>query len=140
MRELAKVRRLLGEDRIEVEAGFLRMQVSRDDVTEVLPPAGETPASKLPKNVTLQTGPKWDVSYRELNLIGQRSEEAVDHVDKFLDDASLASVDRVRIIHGFGMGILRKAVTEHLQRHPHVEKFYPGDAGRRRQRRDDCGA
>lgn len=124
VRDLARVRRRIGEDRLEVDAGLLKMQVLLDDVTEVLPPA-EMPA-KLPRNVSLQTaGPKWDISYREINLIGQRAADAVDQVDKFLDDASLAAVDRVRIVHGFGMGILKKAVTELLQKNPHVEKFYP---------------
>ena len=52
----------------------------------------------------LETGPRWDTSYRELNVIGQRAEEALSEVDKFLDSAALASVNRVRIIHGHGMG------------------------------------
>lgn len=127
VREVARVRKLIGLDRLEVEAGLLRMQVDRDDVTEILPPA-ETP-SKLPKNVSVQTaGPKWDISYRELNLLGRRAEEAVDELDKFLDNASLASVDRVRVVHGFGMGVLRRAVAEHLARHVHVERYYPAPA------------
>ena len=46
-------------------------------------------------------------------------------MDKFLDTASLASVDRVRIVHGHGMGILKKAISEMLANHPHVEKSYP---------------
>jgi len=48
-------------------------------------------------------------------------EEARDLVDKFLDSATMASVDRVRIVHGHGMGILRKALRQALQQHPHVE-------------------
>ena len=70
----------------------------------------------MPKNVRLETGPRWDVSYRELNIIGQRAEEAVEQVDKFLDSAALASVNRVRIVHGHGMGMLKKAVGELLVR------------------------
>ena len=42
-----------------------------------------------------------------------------------LDHAALASVDRVRIVHGHGMGILKKAVANLLAKSPHVEKFYP---------------
>ncbi|MBI4876603.1 MAG: Smr/MutS family protein [Acidobacteria bacterium] len=123
VREPARVRRLLAHDLIEVEAGFLKMQVSADDVLEVLDPAPE--AAKLPSQVTLQAGPRWNVSYREINLIGKRAEEACELVDKFLDDAAMASVDRVRIVHGHGMGILRKSVAELLASHPHVDKFYP---------------
>jgi DNA mismatch repair protein MutS2 len=108
---------------LEVEAGLMRMQVSTDDVEEVLPVTPET--ARLPKNVSYEAGPRWDVSYREINVIGQRAEEARDLVDKFLDSAAMASVDRVRIVHGHGMGILRKVIAELLTTNPHVEKFYP---------------
>jgi DNA mismatch repair protein MutS2 len=117
------VRRKLTGDVLEVEAGLMKMQVSLDDVEEVLPATPE--GARLPKNVSFEPGPKWDVSYREINVIGQRAEEARDLVDKFLDTASMASVDRVRIVHGHGMGILRKVIAEMLATNPHVEKFYP---------------
>jgi DNA mismatch repair protein MutS2 len=123
IRELARVRRLLGEDRIEVEAGFMKLQVPIDDVEEVLPAGKET--ARLPRNVSYEPGPTWDVSYREINIIGHRAEEAREEVDKFLDSAAMASVDRVRIVHGHGMGILKKAIGELLTVNPHVEKFYP---------------
>ena len=71
-------------------------------------------------------GPTWDVSYREINVIGKRAEEACEEVDKFLDSAAMASVDRVRIVHGHGMGVLKRAVADLLAHNPHVEKFYPG--------------
>jgi DNA mismatch repair protein MutS2 len=101
----------------------MKMQVSTDDVEEVLPATPE--GARLPKNVSFESGPRWDVSYREINVIGQRAEEARDLVDKFLDSATMASVDRVRIVHGHGMGILRKVIAELLATNPHVEKFYP---------------
>ncbi len=123
VREIATVRRLLKNGMLEVEAGHLRMQVPREDVAEVVSQQAETP--KLPKNVRLETGPRFDVSYRELNIIGQRAEEALAQVDKFLDSAALASVGRVRIIHGHGMGILKRAVAEFLGTNPHVSRFYP---------------
>ena len=123
VREPARVRRKLSGGLLEVEAGLMKMQVSTDDVEEVLPATPE--GARLPKNVTFEAGPKWDVSYREINVIGRRAEEARDLVDKFLDSATMASVDRVRIVHGHGMGILRKVIAELLTTHPHVEKFYP---------------
>ena len=124
IREPARVRRRIGDDRLEVDAGLLKMQVSIDDVEEVLPATPE--AARLPRNVSFQSaGPKWDVSYREINVIGKRAEEARDEVDKFLDSAAMASVDRVRIVHGHGMGILKRAIAELLATNPHVEKFYP---------------
>ncbi|MCW5979022.1 MAG: endonuclease MutS2 [Bryobacteraceae bacterium] len=118
----ARVRRLLGRDLIEVEAGFLKLQVPVDDVVEVLPAAD---TARLPKNVTFESGPRWDVSSREINVIGRRAEEACAEVDKFLDNAALASVNRVRIVHGHGMGILKRAIAELLAANPHVEKYYP---------------
>jgi DNA mismatch repair protein MutS2 len=59
----------------------------------------------------------------EINLIGKKTDEAVDLVDKFLDKAFLNGVAEVRIIHGHGTGALRKAVAELLADHPHVHKF-----------------
>ncbi len=113
---------MLGGGRIEVEAGFMKLQVSVDDVLEVLP---ETAAgAKLPANVSFRPAPELAPVYQEINVIGQRAEEAVDHVDQFLDRAVMATASRVRIVHGHGMGILRKAIWELLARSPHVEKFY----------------
>ena len=61
----------------------------------------------------------------ELNVIGQTTDEAVDAVDKFLDDASLASLSQVRIVHGHGTGALRRAIGALLDGHPHVARFLP---------------
>ena len=125
VREVATVRRLLKNGMLEVEAGFLKMQVPREDVVEVVP---EAEARRLPKNVRLETGPRWDVSYRELNIIGQRAEEAIEQVDKFLDSAALASVNRVRIIHGHGMGVLKRAVGGISRCEPACQPFLCGAA------------
>jgi len=67
----------------------------------------------------------------ELNVIGQTTDEAVDSVDKFLDEASLASLSQVRIVHGHGTGALRRAIAELLRGHPHVSRFIaaPQDQG-----------
>jgi DNA mismatch repair protein MutS2 len=122
VREVATVRRLLKNGNLEVEAGFLKMQISREDVVEVVP--SDAVQSKLPKNVNLDAGPRWDVTYREINIIGRRAEEAIEQVDKFIDSAALASINRVRIIHGHGMGILKRAVADFLASNPHVSRHY----------------
>lgn len=67
----------------------------------------------------------------ELNVIGQRTDEAVEAVDKFLDEASLGSLSQVRIVHGHGTGALRQAISELLKGHPHVARYTaaPPDQG-----------
>jgi DNA mismatch repair protein MutS2 len=62
----------------------------------------------------------------ELNLVGQRVDDAIDESDKFLDRALLEGKEAVRIIHGFGTGTLRKAIREHLRKHPAVKSWRPG--------------
>ena len=61
----------------------------------------------------------------ELNLIGKKTDEAVDLTDKFLDEAFLNGLNEVRIIHGHGTGALRRAVADLLTGHPHVARFKP---------------
>jgi DNA mismatch repair protein MutS2 len=75
-------------------------------------------ASKLPKNVTFKPAPELAPVHQEINVIGQRAEEARDNVDQFLDRAVMATASRVRIVHGHGMGILRKVLWELLESIP----------------------
>jgi DNA mismatch repair protein MutS2 len=125
VREPARVRRMLSADRLEVEAGFMKMQVSIDDVIEVLQDKPAERSGGLPQGVTYKPAPALAPVYQEINLIGQRAEEARDAVDEFLDRAVMATASRVRIVHGHGMGILRRTIQELLSRHPHVSRFYP---------------
>jgi len=124
VREPARVRRRIGDDRIEVEAGFMKMQVSIDEVIEVLPDAA-APAGRLPKGVSFRPAPELAPVHQEINVIGRRAEEARDAIDEFLDHAVMATASRVRIVHGHGMGILKKMVAGLLAKHPHVAKYYP---------------
>ena len=62
----------------------------------------------------------------ELNLVGQRVDDALEESDKFLDRALLEGKEAVRIIHGYGTGTLRKAIREHLRRHPAVKSWRAG--------------
>lgn len=123
VRDPARVRRKLGDDRIEVEVGFMKMQVPIEDVVEVLPESA-TGGTKLPRNVSFRPAPELAPVYQEINVIGQRAEEARDRVDEFLDRAVMATASRVRIVHGHGMGVLRKTIWELLSSNPHVAKFY----------------
>ncbi len=121
IRQPATVRRILANGMVEVDAGFLKMQVPVADVEEIMPSAA-APAAR--PNVTFRQRSRFEGNFREINLIGQRAEEACAQVDKLLDSAALAEVDRIRIIHGHGMGILKRAIADLLAKHPHVEKFY----------------
>ena len=123
IRQPATVRRVLSTGMIEVDAGFMKMQVAAADVEEILGAAGVGVVAKR-SGISLREGPSFDGSYREIVLIGQRAEQACEVVDKFLDTAALAEVERVRIVHGHGMGILKKAVAELLKGNPHVAKFW----------------
>lgn len=62
----------------------------------------------------------------ELNLVGQRVEDAIEESDRFLDRALLTGTQAVRLIHGFGTGTLRKALREYLRKHPAVKSYRPG--------------
>jgi DNA mismatch repair protein MutS2 len=125
IRDIARVTRLLGQERLEVAVGFVKMQAPLADVEEVLADAG--PAASLPKGVRFQPGPQLNPGQQEINVIGERAEEALERVERFLDAAVMATAARVRIVHGHGMGILRRAIQDLLKSNPHVEKFYPAD-------------
>jgi DNA mismatch repair protein MutS2 len=116
------VRRRLDFSTLEVEVGAMKMKVSLEQVEPL--PAAARAAVSLPANVTVHTETRLDASFSEINVIGCTAEEARAQVDKFLDSAVLAVVPRVRVVHGHGMGVLRKTLHELFSTHPLVEKFY----------------
>ena len=59
----------------------------------------------------------------ELDLRGERVEDAIGRVEEYLNDAAMAGLSRVRIAHGMGTGALRSAIREHLHNHPLVKSF-----------------
>ncbi len=65
----------------------------------------------------------------ELDVRGQLPEEAIDNVDKYLDDCMMAGMSEVSIVHGKGTGVLRNEIQAHLRRHPHVAEFRLGHYG-----------
>ena len=121
IRQVATVKRLLSDGGIEVQAGFLKIQVPEADIEDILPPSDMPEKSS---GIRLRQGPSFDGSFREINLVGQRAEEACAVLDKFLDTVALAEVERVRIVHGHGMGILKRAVADLLAHNPHVARYY----------------
>lgn len=72
----------------------------------------------------------------ELNLLGMTTDEAIVELDKYLDDAYLAHLSPVRIVHGKGTGALRKAVHQYLRRQKHVASYRLGEYGEGDARRN----
>jgi DNA mismatch repair protein MutS2 len=131
MGRAAVVKKRIGENHFDVEIGNMKMRIPREDIAEVL-------ASAQSQNKTTQATPVEAARARgftvklqnessdlntpsEINVIGRTVDEATSEVEKFVDRAFLAGMPRVRIVHGSGMGVLRKALRQYLQKHPHVE-------------------
>jgi DNA mismatch repair protein MutS2 len=106
----------------EIEAGPLRMKVAVEEITGI-EEAGKQVAPSKRENVTVSARSTEGGATSEINVIGMTVEEASERVDKFLDEAALASLPRVKIIHGHGTGALRKGIGEFLKSHPLVEDF-----------------
>ncbi|HSN67776.1 MAG TPA: Smr/MutS family protein, partial [Thermoanaerobaculia bacterium] len=93
------------------------------------PAAGAAkPKAKAPRErgVTLASEQEPEVS-AELNLIGRRVDDAIDELEKFLDQALLAGRAAVRLVHGHGTGALRNALREQLRKHRGVRSHRPGN-------------
>ena len=115
-------RRLDGSS-AEIEAGPLRMKVALDEIVNVEASGQSLASTQVPRGgVSVHSQQSTDEPTEEINLIGSTVEEATERVDKFLDDAALAHISRVRIIHGHGTGALRKGLGEFLKTHPLVAK------------------
>ena len=106
-------------DALEVQAGPLRLRVASRDV---LGPAPEEPAVATPQ-VRVQRSPEnaEPVVGDTLEVIGCTVEEACRLADRFLDQAALAGLRRVHIVHGYGTGALRRGLWQFLKEHPLVE-------------------
>jgi DNA mismatch repair protein MutS2 len=124
----AMVKKRIGENHFDVEIGSMKMRIARDDIAEVLSsPEAQTRVTPLEAarargiTVFVQNETSGLNTPTEINVIGRTVDEATSEVEKFVDRAFLAGMPRVRIVHGSGMGILRKALRQYLQKHPHVE-------------------
>jgi DNA mismatch repair protein MutS2 len=124
----AKVERRLDGDLFEVSVGAMKMRVSRSDMAELIssartsregPPQKPVEAARA-RGINVQLASGDESAPSEINVIGHTVDEATDAVEKFVDRAFLAGLPRVRIVHGSGMGVLRKALRQYLKTHPHV--------------------
>jgi DNA mismatch repair protein MutS2 len=119
----ARVERQIDDKMFEVSVGAMKMRVARDEIAEVVrSAASETPlqAARSRRGVSVSVADPDENLGWEINVIGRTADEAQDEVEKFLDRAFLAGLPRVRIIHGTGMGILRRTLREYLRQHPQV--------------------
>ena len=124
MGRAAVVKKKVGDNYFDVEIGSMKMRIAREDIAEVLARASESPVQAARSrgiSVSLQSESSSLNMPSEINVIGRTVDEATREVEKFVDRAFLAGMPRVRIVHGSGMGILRKALRQYLQKHPHVE-------------------
>ena len=106
-----------------VQIGILKMKVKEDDLQFV-----QAPKVTETKPIATVKGKDFHVSL-ELDLRGERYENALLRVEKYIDDALLAGYPRVSIIHGKGTGALRQGVQEYLRNHRSVKKIRFGEAG-----------
>ena len=123
-----------GEAEVRVKSLHLREKLENLELVEAVAPAktgGRFSKLRDTRGPEIQLKTSEDNASSELNVIGQRADEAVEAVDKFLDAASLAGTSQLRIVHGHGTGVLRRAIGELLKDHPHVARFKaaPQDQG-----------
>ncbi len=120
----ARISRKLDDNHFEVEVGAMKMKIALDDIAEVLSKAADSPlkaARSRGISVSLNNENESQNAPSEINVIGFNVDDATRAVEKFVDHAFLAGLPRVRVVHGSGMGILRKALRQALQQNPHVE-------------------
>ncbi len=111
-----------------VQCGIMRTQVNvkdlalTDEVTVTTPTLQRTGAGKIKMSKSLSVS-------TEINLLGKTVDEAISVLDKYLDDAYIAHLSSVRVVHGKGTGALRNAVHSHLKRLKYVKEFRLGEYG-----------
>jgi DNA mismatch repair protein MutS2 len=115
------VTRRVDDNHFEVEIGAMKMKIARDDIAEVIVRAADSPVNAArARGISVSLGREDTNVPSEINVIGRTVDEATSEVEKFVDRAFLAGLPRIRVVHGSGMGILRKALRQYLQKHPHV--------------------
>ena len=111
-----------------VQMGILRSQVNLRDIEPIDEPVITAPNFNRTGSGKIKMAKSSSVGI-ELNLLGKTSDEAISELDKYLDDAYIAHLPSVRIIHGKGTGALRKAVHNYLRRCKIVDEYHLGEFG-----------
>ena len=120
----ARILRRVDDRHFEVEMGSMKMKIADDDIAEVLSRAQDSPvAAARARGISVTLEKESQNVPVEINVIGRTVEDATREVERFVDRAFLAGLPRIRVVHGAGMGILRKALRQFLEKHPHVESI-----------------
>ncbi|MDR3710503.1 MAG: endonuclease MutS2 [Capsulimonadaceae bacterium] len=128
-------------DKVSVQVGRLRVSVAPSSLVLLggppplpkTPPKSQSQVIRTEREQPLEAGRGEDgimaaaAVSQQLSLIGMRAEEALMSLDRYLDIAYGAGVERVRIVHGKGSGVLRRVVQDHLKTHAYVESFVTAD-------------
>lgn len=117
-----------GKGNLFVQCGIIKSKVNIRDLSlsreeEITIPTrlrSQSSRIKMSKSLSVST---------EINLLGMTCDEAISALDKYLDDAYIAHLPSVRIVHGKGTGALRKAVSDHLRRQSYIKSFRLGEFG-----------
>ncbi len=111
-----------------VQCGIMRSQVALSDLLLLQDDGEPAKAKKVSGSGSIKYSKSFAIS-PEINLLGQTVDEALSSLDKYLDDAYLAHLTSVRIVHGKGTGALRKAVQSYLKRNTTIKSFRLGEFG-----------
>lgn len=111
-----------------VQCGIMRTSTNIKDLVRIEETTITTPTMSKTNTGKLRMSKSFSVS-PEINLLGKTVDEALAALDKYLDDAYLAHLENVRVVHGKGTGALRKAIQQHLKRIKYVKSFRQGEYG-----------
>ena len=111
-----------------VQMGIIRSKVHLSDLELVDEPVITTPSLQKTGAGKIRMSKSSSIS-TEINLLGRTVDEAIAELDKYLDDAYIAHLKSVRIVHGKGTGALRKGIHDYLRRQKHVASFRLGEFG-----------
>lgn len=110
---------------VQLQAGIVKLKAHISQLRLVK----EEPAKKQKSSFHAETGAMTRTVPMECDVRGMALDEAIPVVDQYLDEAVMASLTEVSIIHGKGTGVLRSGIQQHLRRHPHVKSFRLGVYG-----------
>lgn len=116
---------------ITVQAGIMKMQIKTSEIEQILLDPDDKPKKKKSAGPAVSAGAfgKAQTIHLEVDLRGMLTDEGIGVLDKYLDDAYLAGMPEVRVIHGKGTGAMRKAVHQYLRKAAHVASYRLGTLG-----------